>query len=194
MRKKTTSVNNWPAILSACCTLVALLLTAFAYSQTWPKERPVLTLFDNKITGVFNKDSKALGIDLCLLFKNTGQHPARDVKIKISAGVMGNKKSFRNIVRQAIANEIGVGNIFSSSHAMTLLPVEIDKNGTPIFKEENAIFLIRLEYKDAFNLFWVIEKCYKDDFWIVYTAGRASSGHATVEDRDLYKQNLLNNI
>lgn len=180
--------RNSAAAIATICTAISLLLTLLVIYKTLPSERPIIDLIHDEAKGSFNDQTKFLNIDLLLLFKNAGKHPAKEIEIAIAGGVKGNKKSFVKITKQKIANEIGMKCIFNWNQRMSV-PIAINKDGELGYKPFNTIILIRVKYKDSFDLLRF--KPYSTYFWIIYNTGSAAASHATVEDVEADKEELL---
>ena len=168
----------------------AVIISVLVYAKTMPKERPVITASNAKIN--YNLQGDTLNIDMVLLFKNIGLHPATEIKLEIAGGVQDYAKSFKNVLNQSIANMVGEENAFGFTQNMELTAVGA-KDGKPVFKENKAIFVIRIQYRDMYS-FLGYHNRYHEDFWITYKVGDSIASHATLEEVDSNKTFLLKHV
>lgn len=182
------STSEW---LSAGSALLAFVFSIFVYFRTRylnkPKERPIVSI--NRIdgeTGLINGE-EVWGTETHYWFRNTGQHPAGDLRMEIGHCLASNIALFKYDFDQTEASEFlpdaeranahiirrGPATAFRPELLQDLPPHEVLPD-----KETHLIHMI-VTYKDSY----FPKRSYTSEFWFVLNSGERRVRFATVEQK-----------
>lgn len=173
--------EQFPALASAISALLAFVFSIYVYVRTnrllKPTERPIMSLFDNKVQGELAQNPPRLKTNLLFLFKNIGKHPARNLRMRIGVAPKKSPEAFRNVIDVSVANRIDFDGIFNWNQLIEQ-PVKLEGQVAQLEELELYIYIL-LIYEDEY----APNKFYRDAFWLTYITGRAGTGHATMQER-----------
>lgn len=180
--KMSRILNEYSPFISALSVLLALIFSIFVYCRTRqllkPKERPIISLNENTAKEQFLIDPPLVKTDLLFIFKNIGEHPANNLRIRIGITPQRNPEMLKNVVDVSVANRIDTNAVFNWNQKFEQ-PAKQLKEGVAMVTEIGHFIYIIITYED----YLYPEKKYEDEFWLTYTTGKASAGHATIQEK-----------
>ncbi|MCH7535550.1 MAG: hypothetical protein IH948_07375 [Bacteroidetes bacterium] len=144
-----------------------------------PKERPIIDLHKNECTGNLNNATSTLNISMKNVFKNVGNHPTKDLRIRVGGCESSKPQNIKNFSDVTAANNLNPGTDFNNEIKLSI-PVSIS-GGTVSLPQLELIIYVRLSYKSAWRRFgrtWI------DEVYLSYIVGHSSAAHATISQRD----------
>jgi len=188
----SSSYPNWLSAAGALASAIAAII-AIVYSikmhkaarqRSIPTERPIITIADSKCTNILNSEDEVLKINLRIMFKNIGTHPADNFRMQVWAAPLNRPEQFVKTRESTLANVFYPENIFTWTPQLS---VRLKREGEKFqAKKVKMFFYVKLDYIDSFH---VIEK-YDSDFYLVYETGSGSVGSATVDDKKVFQERL----
>jgi hypothetical protein len=187
--------SSWPAWLSGAGALASAIaaIIAVTYSvnvhkaarrRSIPTERPIITITDSKSTGILNIKDEVLKINLRIMLKNIGTHPADKFRMRVWTAPLNRPEQF---VKSHDSNS---ANVFYPENIVTWTPtlsVPFKRDGERIeAKKAKMFFYIHLAYNDGFH----VTKNYDNDIYLVYETGSGSIGSATVKVKEVFQEYL----
>jgi hypothetical protein len=190
---KSEWISALGSLISAIFAGLALISAIWIYKQTRnilkPHERPVIATTGSECTGELIKDNKTLKINFNLKFKNVGQNPAENCRLRVWAAPLDDPNKLTKYFDETIANKIYPQTDFAFN-TITInwsLPAECipQKDRTLKFPDDRPkVFLyFVIDYDDSFTF----KKCPPEELYIVYTLAKRSAGHASTQQKEHFK-------
>jgi hypothetical protein len=180
---------NPPAWISAASALAAFVFSGFVYWRTRylsePKERPTISI--NRIDTVSGPDDRGKwGTNILYHFMNTGQHPARNVRMKIGRCTASNVAAFSFEFDQSQASDLFPNEFRINQHTILRGPAHQFPAGGLVGAAypdtETHLIYMNVTYLDAF----FPRRKKQQEFWFVLNPGADRVQFATVEQRESF--------
>lgn len=181
-------IENPPALLSAGAALVsavaaiyATLLNRKTSKLVSPTMRPIIDVDLDEIGIRYSPAKREFGLDA--VFRNVGSHPARNLEIEFSAGILedGEKRYKRSFVSRA--NPMYQGATYFLPRRLICVPPRlVDPSGAPIEVFANT----SLKYEDSYDGSTIEDKLYL----ILSSREKGEVRDATIEEQQQIETHL----
>ena len=172
------------ALISAIAAVLAVLFSYYVWSQSEATRKPILMVTDSKCTGKLNREDKKLEINLRIIFKNVGKHPADNVRWQVWYALLNKPERLEKTRDETMANVFYPECTFTWKPTLVLgLSTDEEKFKT---KKRKIFFYVKLDYNDRFHE----TRKYTNDIYLVYETGSGFIGSATVEIKNVFQKYL----
>jgi len=181
---RATTRATIAAIISAVAIAASVVLSLYIWYQGEFTRKPIITIAESKCTGKLNSNDEVLKINLRIMFKNIGQHPADNFRMQVWAAPLNKPEYLVKTRDSTLPNVFYPENIFTWKPELS---VSLEGKGERFkAKKDKIFFYVKLDYNDRFHK----TRKYNNDIYLIYEIGSGSIGSATVEDKRIFQKYL----